>query len=111
MLTTRVIPTGGSIMIGGVDVVAKPALAKQLIGVVPQSNTLDRAMTVFEDLEFHGRYFGMSAKEAKALAGQLVERVRRTERSDANVVAVLSGMAQRLMGAGAILDGPQALFL
>ena len=46
---------------------ARPALAKQFIGVVPQTNTLDRAMTVFENLEFHGRYFGMSAKNAKAL--------------------------------------------
>ena len=68
MLTTRVVPTRGSILIGGVDLVAKPALAKQLIGVVPQSNTLDRAMTVFENLEFHGRYFGMSAKQARGLA-------------------------------------------
>ncbi|HVE17474.1 MAG TPA: ATP-binding cassette domain-containing protein, partial [Ilumatobacteraceae bacterium] len=57
MLTTHVVPTRGSILIGGVDLVARPALAKQLIGVVPQTNTLDRAMTVFENLEFHGRYF------------------------------------------------------
>jgi ABC-2 type transport system ATP-binding protein len=111
MLTTRVIPTGGSIMIGGVDVVAKPALAKQLIGVVPQSNTLDRAMTVFENLEFHGRYFGMSTKEAKALAGELVQRVRLVERSDANVMALSGGMAQRLMVARAIMHRPQVLFL
>jgi len=111
MLTTRVIPTGGSITIGGVDVVAKPALAKQLIGVVPQSNTLDRAMTVFENLEFHGRYFGMSGKEAKSLAAELVQRVRLVERSDANVMALSGGMAQRLMVARAIMHRPQVLFL
>jgi len=111
MLTTRVIPTGGSITISGVDVVAKPALAKQLIGVVPQSNTLDRAMTVFENLEFHGRYFGMSVKEAKSLASELVQRVRLAERSDANVMALSGGMAQRLMVARAIMHRPQVLFL
>ena len=66
MLTTRVIPTSGSAMVGGVDIVRHPALAKQVIGVVPQTNTLDRAMTVEENLFFHGRYFGMSSKEAKA---------------------------------------------
>jgi ABC-2 type transport system ATP-binding protein len=111
MLTTRVIPTSGSIQIGPVDVVARPALAKQLIGVVPQSNTLDRAMTVFENLEFHGRYFGMSAKQAKALATELIQRVRLVERSYANVMALSGGMAQRLMVARAIMHRPQVLFL
>src|SRR5512143_2749765 len=64
MLTTRVVPTRGTIHIGGVDLVARPAMGKQLLGVVPQTNTLDRAMTVFENLEFHGRYFGMGTREA-----------------------------------------------
>jgi ABC-2 type transport system ATP-binding protein len=111
MLTTRVVPTRGSILIGGVDLVARPALAKQLIGVVPQSNTLDRAMTVFENLEFHGRYFGMSAKQARALAGELLQRVRLIERSKAPVMALSGGMAQRLMVARAIMHRPQVLFL
>jgi ABC-2 type transport system ATP-binding protein len=111
MLTTRVVPTRGSILIAGVDLVARPALAKQLIGVVPQSNTLDRAMTVFENLEFHGRYFGMSGKKARGLAGELLQRVRLVERSKAPVMALSGGMAQRLMVARAIMHRPQVLFL
>src|SRR5690349_5943840 len=46
MLTTRVIPTSGRAAVGGIDVVANPATAKQVIGVVPQTNTLDRALDV-----------------------------------------------------------------
>ncbi|HEX3090801.1 MAG TPA: ATP-binding cassette domain-containing protein [Ilumatobacteraceae bacterium] len=111
MLTTRVVPTSGSILIGGVDLVSQPALAKQLIGVVPQSNTLDRAMTVFENLEFHGRYFGMSAKQARGVASELLQRVRLVERSKAPVMALSGGMAQRLMVARAIMHRPQVLFL
>src|SRR5258707_1603856 len=42
MLTTRVVPTSGRALLGGVDVAAKPALAKQLSGIVSQQNTLDR---------------------------------------------------------------------
>ena len=61
MLTTRVIPTSGSAYVGAIDVVAHPALAKQLIGIVSQQNTLDRQLTVWENLYFHGRLFGISA--------------------------------------------------
>ena len=65
MLTTRVIPSSGSAFVGGIDVVAQPALAKQLIGIVSQQNTLDRQLTVWENLYFHGRLFGISAAESR----------------------------------------------
>ena len=66
MLTTRVIPTAGTAYVGGVDVIHHPSEAKRLIGVVPQTNTLDRSLTVWENLYFHGRFFGMPAKASKA---------------------------------------------
>ncbi len=65
MLTTRVIPTSGNAYVGAIDVVAHPALAKQLIGIVSQQNTLDRQLTVWENLYFHGRLFGISASESR----------------------------------------------
>ena len=45
MLTTRVVPTSGKAYLGGIDVAAHPALAKQLSGIVSQQNTLDRQLT------------------------------------------------------------------
>src|SRR6202453_4754040 len=42
MLTTRVIPTSGAAFVGPIDVIAQPALAKQLIGIVSQQNTQTR---------------------------------------------------------------------
>src|SRR5205807_3190714 len=68
MLTTRVIPTSGRAEVNGVDVVADPPLAKHFIGVVHQVNTLDRSLTAWENLYFHGRYYGMSAKAARQAA-------------------------------------------
>ncbi len=89
MLTTRVIPTSGSAFVGAIDVVAQPALAKQLIGIVSQQNTLDRQLTVWENLYFHGRLFGISAaalatdrrRAAREAAARRNGRRRRCTRS------------------------------
>jgi ABC-2 type transport system ATP-binding protein len=111
MLTTRVRPTAGEAFVGGVDVVADPARAKQAIGVVPQSNTLDRELTVWQNLYYHGRYFGLSARASREAAGRLLEQFRLSDRAGVDVGALSGGMAQRLMVARAILHRPRILFL
>jgi len=111
MLTTSVVPTGGTATIGGVDVVAQPAVAKQLIGVVPQFNTLDRALSVGENLYFHGRYFGMGRAEARAARDESLQRFNLADRAAMPVMALSGGMAQRLMVARATLHRPAVLFL
>jgi len=111
MLTTRVIPTGGGAWVGGIDVVANPVAAKQVIGVVPQTNTLDRSLTVWENLYFHGRFFGMNARTAKAEATMRLEQFRLADRAPEPVASLSGGMAQRLMVARAIMHRPATLFL
>ena len=111
MLTTRVVPTAGAAFVGGVDVVRRPAEAKRLIGVVPQTNTLDRSLSVWENLYFHGRFFGMDARSAKAESTRLLAQFRLAERADAPVMALSGGMAQRLMVARAVMHRPSVLFL
>ena len=78
---------------------------------MPQTNTLDRSLNVFENLYFHGRLFGMSAKTAKAAANDMLEKFRLADRAKAPVLALSGGMAQRLMVARAILHRPSILFL
>jgi ABC-2 type transport system ATP-binding protein len=111
MLTTRVIPTEGSATVGGVDVVAHPSLAKAMMGVVSQTNTLDRSLTVWENLYFHGRYFGMGARESRRVATEILEVFRLSDRAKANVATLSGGMAQRLMVARSIVHRPRTLFL
>ena len=111
MLTTRVVPTSGRAFISGVDVAAHPALAKQLSGIVSQQNTLDRQLTVWENLYFHGRLFGIGAKASRQTADDLLARFQLTKWAKASVYALSGGMAQRLMVARAIFHRPSVLFL
>jgi ABC-2 type transport system ATP-binding protein len=111
MLTTRVVPTSGRAFLAGVDVAAHPALAKQLSGIVSQQNTLDRQLTVWENLYFHGRLFGMGAKASRRIADELLEQFQLAKWAKASVYALSGGMAQRLMVARAIFHRPSVLFL
>jgi ABC-2 type transport system ATP-binding protein len=111
VLTTRVIPSAGQALVGGIDVVAHPTLAKQMIGVVSQQNTLDRQLTPWENLYFHGRLFGIGKRESKQIADQLLEQFQLTRFAKASVYALSGGMAQRLMVARAIFHRPAILFL
>ena len=111
MLTTRVLPTEGRAFVAGIDVVEHPVAAKQVLGVVPQTNTLDRSLNVWENLYFHGRFFGMSARTARHEADRLLEQFRLTDRAKVPVLALSGGMAQRLMVARAIMHKPAICFL
>ncbi len=111
MLTTRVVPTSGRALLAGVDVAAHPALAKQLSGIVSQQNTLDRQLTVWENLYFHGRLFGMGARQSREVADQLLDQFQLSKWAKASVYALSGGMAQRLMVARAIFHRPSVLFL
>jgi ABC-2 type transport system ATP-binding protein len=111
MLTTRVVPTSGRGFLAGVDVAAHPALAKQLSGIVSQQNTLDRQLTVWENLYFHGRLFGIGAKQSRRIADELLEQFQLSKWAKASVYALSGGMAQRLMVARAIFHRPCVLFL
>src|SRR6266540_3783671 len=111
VLTTRVIATEGEAFIGEIDVIRHPALAKQLSGVVSQTNTLDRQLDVFENLYFHGLLFGVPAKESRRLTSDLLERFHLAKWAKASIYALSGGMAQRLMVARAIMHRPAVLFL
>ncbi len=109
--TTRTLPTSGTVRIDGIDVVQHPAHARRLIGVVPQFNTLDRSLTVYENVYFHCRYFGFSHGEAKARALELLEQFMLSERKSVYPTQLSGGLAQRVQIARAIAHRPKVLFL
>ena len=109
--TTRSLPTSGAVRIAGIDVVKHPAQARRHIGVVPQFNTLDRSLTVYENLYFHCRYFGFSHAHAKSRSLELLTQFLLTERKDVYPAQLSGGLAQRVQIARAIAHRPTVLFL
>jgi len=111
MLTSLVVPTSGKAIVAGIDVISNPSLVKQVIGVVAQTNNLDRALTVWENLYYHGLFFGMGAKKSREAADRLLIEFRLTERAKAEIMTISGGMAKRLQVARALLHNPSILFL
>lgn len=111
MLTSLVIPTSGKATVDGIDVVAQPARVKQFIGVVAQSNNLDRALTVWENLYYHGLFFGMNSRDSREAADEFLARFHLADKSKANIMDISGGMAKRLQVARALLHHPSVLFL
>ncbi|MGH9598696.1 MAG: ABC transporter ATP-binding protein, partial [Terracidiphilus sp.] len=109
--TTRALPTSGTVRIAGIDVVKHPAHARRYIGVVPQYNTLDRSLTIYENLYFHCRYFGFGHRQAKARSLELLEQFLLGERKDMRPEELSGGLAQRVQIARAIAHRPSVLFL
>ena len=109
--TTRALPTSGQVHIAGTDVVAHPSHARRFIGVVPQYNTLDRSLTIFENLYFHCRYFGYSSTDATVRANNLLSQFHLAERAKAMPNQLSGGLQQRVQIARAIAHHPRVLFL
>lgn len=111
MLTTLVLPTGGRAEIWGVDVVADPVGVKRHIGVVPQGNTLDGDLNVAENIEFRGRYFGMSGRAARRRADDLLGLFGLGDRRKAAPFELSGGQSRRVMICRALAHRPEVLFL
>ncbi|WP_018353409.1 ABC transporter ATP-binding protein [Longispora albida] len=111
VLTTRVRPTAGSVRVAGVDVVAEPARARQLLAVVPQLGNLDRSLTPRQNLLFHAAYHGVPRAVRKERAARLLDEFGLEARADGKLDQFSGGMAQRVMIARALMHEPRILFL
>jgi lipooligosaccharide transport system ATP-binding protein len=104
-------PSGGTLQILGLDPVHDGPKIRARLGVVPQQDTLDTELTVRENLIIYGRYFGLSRKEVRARAEQLLDFVQLTDRADDRVEPLSGGMKRRLTIARSLVNDPDVLLL
>ncbi len=100
------IPTQGTAVINGIDVVQRPHDVKAIIGVQPQASSFFEGLTLRETLELFGALY-----DRKVDAGALLEEVQLTEKAHAQVVELSGGQKQRFSIAVGLVNDPVVLFL
>jgi ABC-2 type transport system ATP-binding protein len=101
----------GEASVAGFDVTKDPQKVRESIGVVFQDITLDRDMTVWEILEFHGRLYNMSREERRKRIDELLTLVQLDAKRDERTKNLSGGMKRRLEIARGLMTRPKVLFL
>ncbi len=111
LLATRLTPQAGAVRVMGADVATRPDAVRGLIGVVPQGATLDRFLTVAENLEVWARLHGMPATAIPGAVTEALLAAGITDRRRDRAGALSGGLARRAELARALLHRPAVLLL
>jgi lipooligosaccharide transport system ATP-binding protein len=103
--------TGGKLSVLGLDPAHDGPRIRSRLGVVPQLDTLDNELTVRENLIIYGRYFGLSRRQVRERADELLEFVQLAERANDRVEPLSGGMKRRLTIARSLVNDPELMLL
>jgi ABC-2 type transport system ATP-binding protein len=111
ILCTLLAPDAGTVTIAGVDALAQPREARQLLGYVAQEVAIDKILTGRELLQLHAALYHLSRERAQRRIGELSDLLGMTDWLDRRCGGYSGGMRRRLDLACGLLHEPAVLVL
>lgn len=111
LISTLLPVQSGSIAVLGTDVTANPATVRTQIGVTFQSPSLDRKLTVRENLLHQGHLYGLHGRDLRTRIDRWLDRFGLSDRARDRVESLSGGMQRRVEVAKGLLHDPRLLLL
>ena len=114
--TVRVLSTltnfdSGTVKINGFDILKNPIEAKGSIGVIQQQISLDKDLTVWENMMVHALYHKIPRSERKKRIDELADYIGLREYYNRSVNSLSGGWKKKVAIVCALIDRPKILFL
>ena len=111
ILATLLRPTDGQARVMGFDVRESPHEVRRRIGVMFQSPSVDKKLTVSENLRHHGHLYGLSGRTLSDRTGEVLATVGLVDRAGERVEKLSGGLMRRVEIAKSLMHRPQVLLL
>jgi ABC-2 type transport system ATP-binding protein len=111
ILSTIVKPQSGRVEICGYDARKHPGAIRERIAVVFQSSTLDKLLTVEENLAAAGSFYGLTGRALQSRITESLRLFQLSERAQDRAATLSGGLQRRVELARAFLHQPQLLLL
>ncbi len=111
VLATLLRPDAGEVRVAGIDVLEAPNAARGRIGLAGQFAAVDEFLTGRENVEMVGRLYGLSRRQARQRADEVLERIGLAADASRQVGTYSGGMRRRLDLAASLVGRPEVMFL
>ena len=110
-ITTELLPTSGDVQVMGHSAVSEPTRVKSLMGTIPQEAALYPRLSAGHHLRAFGRFHGLSIRDSRARADELVETLRLGDHRDKEPHELSGGLRRRVLVGIAMIGRPSLLVL
>jgi ABC-2 type transport system ATP-binding protein len=111
MMTTMEIPDEGRIWVNGYDTRTQYIEARACLGIIQQQNSLDKDLTVRENIFHHALMQNLSVKEAKARMQELADMMELNDRMETKVMNLSGGWKKKVAIVCSLIHRPDILFM